>query len=63
MACYFLSQENQYQEYDHERNEDLKTEDLPSMNRWPWKIMDTIPVRLSIYIFCADFLGPVITGI
>jgi hypothetical protein len=25
--------------------------------------MDTIPVRLSIYIFCADFLGPVITGI
>jgi len=56
----FRSQEKQVEE----RKEcDAKTEGELSMVFWPVDIMETIPVRLSIYIFCADLLGPIITGI
>jgi hypothetical protein len=60
MACYFLSQENHYQE---EEEIHLETQDLLSRNTGPWNILETIPVRLSIYIFFAHLLGPIISGI
>jgi hypothetical protein len=60
MVCYFLSHEN-HDEVEMEFHLE-ESKELECLYIGPWHKLEVILVRMSIYMFCAELLGPIITG-
>jgi hypothetical protein len=46
-----------------EKESHLESQELESLHIQPWNKLEVTLVGMSIYIFCANLLGPIISGI